>query len=215
MHDRLAPAATGPGAAVAPGAGTPYFSPMTPRPHFFGYGSLVNRTTHDFVEAHPARARGWRRVWSLTGQRQHAFLSVVRDPATEIDGLVAHVPNGDWQALDAREAGYDRLPADADVEHRLDGPVQIAIYAVRPGAWPAKAHMPIPMSYLDVVVQGFLREFGEAGAEDFFDTTDNWQVGLLDDRAAPVYPRHRSLSAEERGFVDAAVARRSFRIVAG
>jgi hypothetical protein len=62
---------------------------------------------------------------------------------------------------------------------------------------------PILMSYLDVVVQGYLREFGQAGAEDFFATTDGWDIPVLDDRAAPRYPRHQALTGDERALVDA------------
>jgi len=190
----------------------PYGSGMTARPHFFGYGSLVNRSTHDFVEAHPARARGWRRIWCLTGHRNHAFLSVVRDAATTIEGLMAHVPGGDWAALDAREAGYARVRACDDVDHAVADPVEVAIYSVVPGRWPMKERMPILLSYLDVVVQGFMREFGVAGAERFFETTDGWEVGIVNDRAAPLYPRHRQLSAKEQSFVDGAIAVRGLRI---
>ncbi len=186
---------------------------MTARPHFFGYGSLVNRTTHVFDEARRAQAVGWRRIWCLTGQRENAFLSVVRDPGTTIDGLMAHVPGGDWDALDQREVGYARVQACDDIRHDLDDRVEVALYSVLPGAWPAKPHMPILMSYLDVVIQGFLKEFGEVGADAFFETTDGWEVGIVDDRHAPRYPRHRKLAAEERDFVDQAVARRRYDIL--
>ena len=33
---------------------------------------------------------------------------------------------------------------------------------------------PILLSYLDVVVQGYLAEFGEAGVARFFASTDGW-----------------------------------------
>ena len=42
---------------------------------FFGYGSLVNRATHDFPEAHPARVTGWRRAWRHTDLRPVAYLT--------------------------------------------------------------------------------------------------------------------------------------------
>ncbi len=190
----------------------PYGASMTPRPHFFGYGSLVNRSTHDYVEAYPAKARGWRRTWCLTGHRDHAFLSVVRDAATTIEGLIAHVPSGDWAALDAREAGYARVRACDDVDHAIADRVEVAIYSVVPGRWPMKERMPILLSYLDVVVQGFLREFGEAGAQRFFETTDGWEVGIVNDRAAPLYPRHRALTDDERMFVDHAIGLRGMRV---
>ena len=72
------------------------------RPYFFGYGSLVNRGTHDFDDAHPARLSGWRRIWRHTDLRPVAYLTVVPDASAEIDGLIAHVPDDDWAALDHR-----------------------------------------------------------------------------------------------------------------
>ena len=57
------------------------------------------------------------------------------------------------------------------------------------------------MSYLDTVVQGFLREFGAAGVECFFATTGGW-CPLLDDRDAPRYPRSQKTTAAERRLVD-------------
>ena len=57
------------------------------------------------------------------------------------------------------------------------------------------------LSYIDVVVQGYLREFGEAGVARFFDTTDGWNAPIADDRADPVYGRHQRLNSNERGLV--------------
>jgi cation transport regulator ChaC len=64
-------------------------------PFFFGYGSLVNRRTHDFAEAYPARIAGWRRAWVHTGLRDVAFLSAVAEPGCAMDGLIAAVPGAD------------------------------------------------------------------------------------------------------------------------
>lgn len=167
--------------------------------YFFGYGSLVNRATHVYAPAHVARLVGWRRRWVHTDGRGAPFLTGVRDAASVIDGLVAMVPGSDWAALDLREEGYLRHPV------AVEGVVRAAqVYAV-----PAEtvvvqeAPAPILMSYLDVVVQGYLREFGQAGAEDFFATTDGWEIPVLDDRASPRYPRHQALSGVERDLVDA------------
>ncbi|MDX5384038.1 MAG: gamma-glutamylcyclotransferase, partial [Rhodobacterales bacterium] len=33
---------------------------------FFGYGSLVNRATHDYGQARAATLPGWRRAWRHT-----------------------------------------------------------------------------------------------------------------------------------------------------
>lgn len=59
---------------------------------FFGYGSLVNRATHDYGQARPASLPGWRRAWRHTALRPVAFLTAEPDPASTIEGLIAAVP---------------------------------------------------------------------------------------------------------------------------
>ena len=174
--------------------------------HFFGYGSLVNRATHSYPQAHPAHLKGWRRVWVHTAARPVAYLSVMRDENCTIAGLAAHVPGGDWAALDEREAAYARHPAQALPIGRA--PLDVQVYAVpqASAALPQTAH-PILLSYLDAVVQGFLHEFGEEGVSGFFDTTAGWDAPIRNDRAAPLYPRAQRLTAFEIACVDAALAR--------
>ncbi|SHJ15277.1 Gamma-glutamyl cyclotransferase, AIG2-like [Shimia gijangensis] len=173
------------------------------RPYFFGYGSLVNQKTHDFEDAHPARLRGWRRIWRHTNLRPVAYLTAVPDPSAEIDGLIAHVPNDDWAALDYRERAYDRLPVCDQINHPKDDPISVAVYTVPHGkhGLPTEEH-PVLLSYIDVVVQGYLRQFGEAGVADFFATTSGWSAPVLNDRENPIYPRHQRLSSDERQLVD-------------
>lgn len=179
-------------------------------PFFFGYGSLVNRATHSYPRSAPAQVRGWRRVWTHTKLRKLAFLSVHPAHGEEIDGLIAAVPGHDWAALDARERAYDRQLV---TDHTA--PVKdVHIYAVTPDHKDTpEARHPILLSYIDVVVQGFLHEFGPHGAQRFFDTTDGWDTPVLDDRDAPIYPRHQTLSAAETAFVDAQLAQRGVCIV--
>jgi len=166
---------------------------------FFGYGSLVNTDTHVYPNPQKATLSGWRRVWRRTKFRDIAFLSVFSDVSCQIDGLVADVPNADWDALDLRESGYDRHPADTDL-----GAVQV--YSV-PERNFLDGEKIIILSYLDVVVQGFLREFGEDGVQRFFETTDGWDAQIRDDRAGPIYPRAQVLSAAETALVDHWLAR--------
>lgn len=171
--------------------------------YFFGYGSLVNRATHAYPQAAPAVATGWRRVWIQTPARQHAYLSAVRAPGHRIDGLIAAVPGSDWAALDAREAAYDRISDTANIAHRQANVDAISIYAVSTARSAVDTvRNPILLSYLDVVLQGYLREFGEGGAESFIASTDGWDAPVLDDRAAPIYPRHQRLDRSETAFVD-------------
>ncbi|UWQ98681.1 gamma-glutamylcyclotransferase [Rhodobacteraceae bacterium S2214] len=161
-------------------------------PTFFGYGSLVNLKTHDYRQPQRRKIDGWRRVWRSTSLRDFAILSVTPDHGTTLDGICAQVPNADWAALDNREFAYRRQLL----------PDQTAIYEVQDNIiYPAGGPHPILRSYLDVVIQGYLREFGQDGAANFFATTDNWGP-IKDDRAAPIYPRHQVLSPDETRFVD-------------
>lgn len=174
-------------------------------PWFFGYGSLVNRATHDYPQAQPATLNGWRRIWVRTARREVVFLSIHPAPGHSIDGLIAAVPNADWAALDQRESGYARINATQDVTH-TGSASHIAAYQVHPDETRSGEDHRILLSYLDVVVQGFLREFGEAGAEAFFATTDGWDTPVLDDRSAPLYPRAQPLTATERALTDRLLA---------
>lgn len=184
-------------------------------PYFFGYGSLVNRATHDFADPRPATLTGWRRAWRHTDLRQVAFLTAIPDAGCTIEGMIARVPGADWAALDEREWAYDRVPASDAVSHPVEGVLDIAVYAVPDHRHSSESSdYPILLSYVDVVVQGYLREFGSAGADRFFATTEGRDLTILNDRAEPRYPRHQQLSADETAFVDERLAALGVRIVA-
>lgn len=170
---------------------------------FFGYGSLVNRLTHGFDPAHCATLRGWRRAWRATAERKVAYLTAIPDAGCTIKGLIAPVPGESWAALDVREAAYDRHAVEGTVDHDGASADQIAVYAIAPERRmiPTTDH-PVLLSYLDVVIQGYLAEFGADGAAHFFATTIGWDAPILDDRAAPLYPRAQRLTDAERAVVD-------------
>ena len=174
-------------------------------PRFFGYGSLVNRATHSYPEIRKTKVSGWARAWRHSNLREVAFLTAIPDAQSTIEGVTAAVPNNDWAALDEREFAYDRVA--------LECHENTAIYAIPTDKHSAasKAH-PILLSYLDVVVQGYLNEFGEAGAALFFATTHGWDAPILNDRSAPIYPRHQNLTSDETAFVDAALSALNCRI---
>ena len=177
-------------------------------PFFFGYGSLVNRATHIFEDAHRARLKGWRRAWLHTALRPVAYLTAVPDPAAEIEGLIAHVPANDWNDLDKREHAYDRTVVTPAVDHAVTRRIEVQVYSIAPGRYkrPDTRH-PVLLSYVDVVVQGFLREYGEAGVARFFDTTEGWEAPILNDRAEPIYGRAQRLERHETALVDHHLAR--------
>lgn len=171
---------------------------------FFGYGSLVNLATHDYLTPRPMRVRGWARAWRHTPLRPVAFLTAVPDADAQIDGIAADVPGGDWRALDEREAAYVRqtLPEGAQMYHIPDE-AQLS----------PSTRQPILLSYLDVVVQGYHRVFGAEGVEAFFRTTHGWDAPIRDDRAAPIYPRAQRLTPQETDMVDSAIAALNCRVI--
>lgn len=174
-------------------------------PWFFGYGSLVNRSTHTYPQAQKATLNNWRRTWVRTDLREVVFLSIHAAPGHSIDGLIAAVPGADWAALDARETGYARIEATDHIAHDSDAS-DIAVYQVSADRQRTDGAHCMLLSYLDVVVHGFLNEFGQAGAEAFFATTDNWDTPIRDDRGAPLYSRAQSLTRDEQSLVDRLLA---------
>lgn len=176
-------------------------------PYFFGYGSLVNTATHSYQDPRPARLTGWQRTWAHTELRDVAFLTAIQIPGGEIDGLIAAVPNADWEALDAREYAYDRLPTREISGHDLPDETEISVYAVAIDKQKAVTPQhPILLSYLDVVLQGYHQVFGKEGVADFMATTSGWEASILNDRDAPIYPRHQQLTRAERDLVDRCLA---------
>ena len=173
-------------------------------PFFFGYGSLVNTATHSYPNPLPAKVRGWRRAWRHTAMSDVAFLTVIPDTDAQIEGLIAEVPDHDWAALDEREAAYTRsVVPEPHLHVEEPGARNVHIYQTRTDQDMAvDIRHPVLLSYLDVVVQGYARVFGEDGVARFFATTSGWDAPILNDRAAPRYPRHQVLTAQEIALVD-------------
>jgi hypothetical protein len=184
---------------------------------YFGYGSLVNRNTlpSDIVNAVPATLIGWRRHWQSrppvaneTGKMKNiALLSVHRDDNCEIDGLLIVDRIKNLDQLDQREVHYQRtalaledfkLPADSTFSNT---DTSIHIYVARAGQG-SKDNPATLQSYLDVVFQGYLHEFGECGIERFLDTTDNYNPVLNNDRNNPIYLRHQKIAVTHARLFD-------------
>ena len=179
---------------------------------FFGYGSLVNTATHDYRNATPATLQGWRRHWCGTAERGTGFLTAVRDPSASIMGLTAEVSDAEWQALDDREFAYLREDVSGAVSPAPAAFSSLITYAVPEENQIAGPSRPICLSYIDVVVQGYLQVFGRDGGDHFFATTSGWDVPIVNDRAAPAYPRHQRLTTDETAYVDAKLAALSAQV---
>jgi ChaC-like protein len=170
--------------------------------YIFGYGSLVNRATHDYRRAHPATLRGWRREWRATTLREVAFLNVVPSEASAIQGMILAVASSD-PALAKREYAYSPHAVSQAVAHDRDDATEVNVFAIGPDtSGDDTVGYSLLLSYIDVVVQGYFREFGEAGVARFFETTDGWQAPVINDRAAPRYPRNQPQSRSLRAMTD-------------
>ncbi|WP_425091854.1 gamma-glutamylcyclotransferase family protein [Tropicimonas sp. S265A] len=174
-------------------------------PHFFGYGSLVNRATHTYPVRTAAEVRGWRRVWKHSTRRKVAFLTVEPAAGVTISGLVAEVPGADWAALDAREHAYDRITLTQAHLAEADA-LNLHLYQAKTRhVGPPSLRHPVLLSYLDTVVEGYLHAFGHAGVDAFFETTAGWDAPILNDRAMPVYPRATRPAQDVCALVDDAL----------
>ncbi len=182
--------------------------------YFFGYGSLVNLSTHNYADSRAASLKGWRRLWLNTYMRGAAFLSIHPSADQEVRGVVACVPDENWDALDARETGYSRHDVSEFILVNEDNPTTCAVYVVaEPEETESGQKSPILMSYLDVVLQGFFQIYGETGLKHFFETTDGWDRPIQNDRATPIYPRSRELAPIEKELVDDMINDRGIKII--
>ena len=169
--------------------------------YFFGYGSLVNTRTHSFKQFQKAYVTGWRRYWQHTTLRNIPYLSVKRADNKRLYGLIAEVPNNDWKELDLRETGYVRTNTECIINSKIKKNAQI--YSVPESYFEKKDQSKsLLLSYLDCVVQGYLEQFGEEIASEFFSTTDGWDIEIRNDRLNPLYPRSVELTKSERAFID-------------
>ncbi|MCP4319395.1 MAG: gamma-glutamylcyclotransferase [Hyphomicrobiales bacterium] len=192
---------------------------------YFGYGSLVNRDTlsTDYVDARPVRLHGWRRCWRprMRGDRIGAhlptsLLSARKVPGSVIDGLLVFDRLSNLPSVDEREFTYDRIAVPYERLEVIDGQktdCDVYVYEAQSNGASHDPEHPILQSYLDAVLQGFLREFGRRGVHGFLETTDGFERTVHTDRHDPVYPRAVRLAEEERQFFDAVLAEYGTRFV--
>lgn len=190
---------------------------------YFGYGSLVNAATIPAAaEMTPGTLRGWVREWRVCGEGEdgqgRCALSIRPEPGAEICGVMVREPKARLAALEQREQRYQKIegqgPAFSCDAQRAPGPEDLFVFAAAPEhrRWGSATH-PILQTYLDCVLAGFDRLWGEAGIAHFLDTTDGWHVPILRDRAAPRYPRAVQLDEATRGRIDRALAGRDLVFV--
>ncbi|TYC63402.1 gamma-glutamylcyclotransferase [Rhodobacterales bacterium] len=179
---------------------------------YFGYGSLVNIDTIPAgVDVTPGRLANWKREWKVCGTGENGLgrcaLTVREAPGSEIRGVVAREPLSGLGALREREKRYDIVEgiSAAFQCEALGNPGPEGLFLFRASAphymWGTDTH-PILQSYLDCVLAGYFRIWGEEGIDHFLETTDGWQVPVLADRSAPHYVRSVILSDELADLID-------------
>lgn len=185
---------------------------------YFGYGSLVNRTTlrTAYIDIFPAALNGWRRHWQgrtlaarTIGEDMPdlTLLSVHRDDACAIQGamvvdLLANLP-----AVDERESGYQRVALSRDqitVSAGASLPDELYVYVADVPEAEVGGEF-LLQSYLDAVMQGFHTLYGPDGVRHFVETTKGFQRPVIQDRDTPVYPRSVILNDGEAELFDAAL----------
>ncbi|WP_299814680.1 gamma-glutamylcyclotransferase [uncultured Roseibium sp.] len=166
---------------------------------YFGYGSLVNiDTIPAATQVVPGRLSGWMREWKVCGEGEdgqgRCALSVREQHGVEIRGIMAREPRAGLKDLELRERRYHKVEAigatfRCEAEQK-PGSNDMFLFKAAPGhhRWGSRSH-PILQSYLDCVLAGYFRIWGEEGIEHFIETTDGWHVPVLKDRDSPRYPR--------------------------
>lgn len=181
---------------------------------YFGYGSLVNRTTlrTEYIDAIPARLSGWKRCWRprpsgdpIDGSGLSSLLSARRHHGHAIEGLLVYDSLDNLPAVDLREATYDRVAVNLEnleLTDRVPDECPVYIYEAHTNTAPHDPGDPILQSYLDAVMQGFMHEFGETGVRAFLHSTDGFERPVRMDRHEPVYPRAVELPDHQRELFD-------------
>lgn len=181
---------------------------------YFGYGSLANPRTHqnETVRVQSARLAGWRRQWrprpDMPGYSA-ALLTVHRAEGACCDGLLVIDQASNLPDIDRREARYHRRQVTLDVfAEPVHLPVGCPVYV-----YEADTEIPVHRdppkilrSYLDTVFQGFFSLYGEDGVRRFVAETQNWDIGIADDRNVPQYPRAIAPAETERVLFDSVIA---------
>ena len=180
---------------------------------YFGYGSLVNPHTHRTHIIHCERAKvfGFGRQWQQRSEPARYPVSfLTASHAKERDKALAGLLVFDYKEnlpdIDVRESGYDRVSLTREQIQLLRNDVELphADYFIYVARSPAALgpHHHILQSYLDAVLQGYLHQYGVAGAEEFMKITARFDTPIMRDRDTPLYARAVKLSPEEQGIID-------------
>jgi glutathione-specific gamma-glutamylcyclotransferase len=176
---------------------------------YFGYGSLVNELTWARkYEMVPTRLAHWTREWKHcveTPGGKICALTVARDATSSVEGAFIKCNLDQLHEIDEREIGYERIKVSVEevASSASALPTHLFIYKSLPQHYRSGTpNYPLWFSYLEVVVYGYWRVFGEAGIDRFIASTTGWDTPILDDRDAPRYPRFHQLGVDDRKLIE-------------
>lgn len=157
--------------------------------------------------------KGWRRVWNhrvAHSDARQGCTSLSIEPAQAIiDGVLVRMPVCELETLDAREYGYERMCLEA-TDFILPAGISVdTIYVYRSlqtNRHLADTRHPVAQSYVDCVMAGYLKRFGDDGLMRFLESTRGWDLPTLADRKEPTYPRSVDLSLEQQIHFDSLLA---------
>jgi hypothetical protein len=137
-------------------------------------------------------------------------LTVERCEGVELDGILLLENSENLERYDKREIGYrreriehERISIDSSPEAGARLPDEYYVYtSERQHHRPGNDEFPILRSYVDCVLAGYLEVWGRSGTERFVESTQGWEAPILDDRAAPIYPRAVTLPRSDRQVID-------------
>ena len=187
---------------------------------YFAYGSLVNRYTRaPHTEARPVRLAGWVRQWRHcieTPNGKVCALTVVPRADSELDGVLVVDHREALAEVDRREVGYRREAISGVLPEAgiADNSVETYIYVSNSESlrWGSEEY-PIWLSYLECALAGYIDVWERAGAERFMSSTEGWQTPVLDDRAAPKYPRAVALDKPTQEIIDGLLKEHEIRYI--
>jgi len=182
---------------------------ITDKVAFFGYGSLVNELTlSKKYDIQSGKIQNWKREWKHcvdTTFGRVCALTASRIEDALIDGVFIRCNEIELKQFDEREIGYDRMGiARSDVVYS-SGPLPDRLYIYTSGPEHYRVgdfYYPIWLSYVEVVMYGYLMMFGEAGVDRFIQSTEGWSAPIIDDRQNPRYPRFTKISDEHRRLIE-------------
>ena len=171
--------------------------------YVFGYGSLAGELLAEEPST-TVQLRGRRRVWGVAADNEHAipgykryllrsdgsaprvfvaFLDLVEDLGSAVNGVLARVDAGMLARLDRRERNYDRVEVTAAIDSPPDGRVWTYVGSregrARMEAGQREQRVVVARAYAESVHAAF-RSLGDGEYERFLASSDLDGVPLLD-----------------------------------